>query len=364
MNHHDFHPVLAYIEIVSQKTHYPAKSSNTPQSYASSCLFDANNASLCFPLPTFPETKGLYVDEMPKSCNFAQSRPSPVEIPTFSQPRWIVAPNSASLAVMLSDSSSPSNIHQVEPPKITEHETWSVSQLADTKGSTKNPTLSYPPFLSSYQQDTHTSPSPKTKSTSHRSSPPKRASSHSGITLSRASSTQTLFSLKTKKSASGVPKIAPLTDPKQTVQEVKTPPKLKTPAKISHSITERRYRENLRAKIVQLDETLASTRIFKTQAQRPEAQHEQSLETTAKSRKADILNEAMRYIKQAERDGEARNREIDFLRLRVAALEQLVTYGDCALLRCFAGHQIDYTGSLGDSPLKENGFSRRDMMEY
>ena len=60
-----------------------------------------------------------------------------------------------------------------------------------------------------------------------------------------------------------------------------------------------------------------------------------------KARKADILNEAMRYVKQAEHDSEAKNKKIDFLRLRLAALEKLVNYGDCALLKQFAGQQVN-----------------------
>jgi hypothetical protein len=48
----------------------------------------------------------------------------------------------------------------------------------------------------------------------------------------------------------------------------------------------------------------------------------------------------MRYVKQAKAEGESRTKEIEFLRLRVAALEKLVHCGDCALLKQFAGQQI------------------------
>lgn len=144
-------------------------------------------------------------------------------------------------------------------------------------------------------------------------------------------------------SASGTPEASPsllITDPALPVDEVKTPPKAKTSAKVSHSITERRYRENLNSKIVQLDQTLSLTRNANDQGQNSEGQDEQCVETQVKARKADVLNEAMRYVKQAEQDGKARTKEIQFLRLRVAALEKLVNCGDCALLKQFAGQPL------------------------
>lgn len=77
--------------------------------------------------------------------------------------------------------------------------------------------------------------------------------------------------------------------------------------------------------------------------QKTECPDEQDAEPTpVKARKADVLIEAMRYITQAERDSEAKNKEIDFLRLRLAALEKLVNCGDCALLKRFAGQQMNY----------------------
>ena len=90
---------------------------------------------------------------------------------------------------------------------------------------------------------------------------------------------------------------------------------------------------------MQLDQTLSSTRSFKGQAQNPEAEDELCLESPVKARKADVLNEAMRYVKQAEHDGEARDKEIDFLRLRLAALEKLVNCRDCVLLKQFTDRQ-------------------------
>lgn len=102
----------------------------------------------------------------------------------------------------------------------------------------------------------------------------------------------------------------------------------RTLAKSSHSVIERRYRENLNTKITQLDHTLSDIRHADDQPGKPKIDDHPN-----KTRKADVLNEAIRYVKQAELESQTRIKEIDFLRLRVAALEKLVICRDCALLK-------------------------------
>ena len=119
--------------------------------------------------------------------------------------------------------------------------------------------------------------------------------------------------------------------PENAIPESKPKPS----AKASHSLIERKYRENLNSKIIQLDQTLASTRQSKLDTDASDKS------APGKTRKADVLNEAMRYVKQAELESLARIKEIDFLRLRVAALEKLVGCGDCSLLKQFANQKID-----------------------
>ena len=63
-------------------------------------------------------------------------------------------------------------------------------------------------------------------------------------------------------------------------------------------------------------------------------------EMSGKTRKADVLNDAIRYVKQAEVDAATKTKEIDFLRLRIAALEKLVHCSDCGLLKQLAGQKI------------------------
>ena len=110
-------------------------------------------------------------------------------------------------------------------------------------------------------------------------------------------------------------------------------------AKASHSVIERRYRENLNTKITQLDQALSLIRQSHKQAEDLEAD-EKSIELPGKFRKADVLKEATRHIKQVELESKARIKEIEFLRLRVIALEKLVNCGDCTLLKQFSSHQI------------------------
>ena len=47
-------------------------------------------------------------------------------------------------------------------------------------------------------------------------------------------------------------------------------------------------------------------------------------EMAGRTRKADVLSDAIRYVKQADIEGATKTKEINFLKLRVAALEKLV----------------------------------------
>lgn len=329
----------------SPETRYPAQHSNTPQSYVSSPPFNIHSANSHFSIPASHDTKRLYLDEWAsKDCCFPRTRSLPVDVPMCSQPRWNDFSNHSSLGSVDSDSFALSNYHHVELAKITEYETWSISHPTDTQKTAKNQTSSYPPDFTSYQQDTRPSPVPKTEHVTHPRPRLERASSGSGKSLSRSASSQNPCHSKRRMSASGTPEISPstpVTDPELPVDEASmVEPKAKTAAKNSYSITERRYRESFNAKIVLLDQTLSLTRNPKERAQRSEGQDKGYVETPVKPRKADVLNEAMRYVKQAEHDSEARSKEIGFLRLRVAALEKLVNCGDCALLKKYAVQQI------------------------
>lgn len=109
-------------------------------------------------------------------------------------------------------------------------------------------------------------------------------------------------------------------------------PEARPLAKSSHSIIERKYRENINTKITQLDQTL-----FDIRCPAGESGKSKNSELPNKVSKAEVLNAAMRYVKQAELESEARIKEIDFLRLRVAALEKLANCAKCALLKPISG---------------------------
>lgn len=51
-----------------------------------------------------------------------------------------------------------------------------------------------------------------------------------------------------------------------------------------------------------------------------------------KTRKAEVLLNAINYVRQAEQDKKNLKSEIAFLKLRMAALEKLVKCEDCSLL--------------------------------
>ena len=297
-------------------------------------------------MPTSHETKWLDFDEMSKDCYFPNTRSSPVDVPTYSQPRWNDASNPSRLGSIKSDNFALSNCHHIELAKITEYEPWSITQPANRQDGAKKPTRLYPPTSSSCQQDTPLSPSLKQEYTSHPTLLIAQVNSANGKPPSHPASSQTPIHPKRRMSAAGTPETSPstsVTDPGIPVQEVHmVEPREKAAAKISHSITERKYRESLNSKIRQLDQTLSSTRNPKDQAQNFDGQDKRCVETPVKARKADVLNAAMRYVKQAEHDSEARTQEIEFLRLRVAALEKLVNCGDCALLKQFAGQQMNH----------------------
>ena len=118
-----------------------------------------------------------------------------------------------------------------------------------------------------------------------------------------------------------------------------TPKNSKPSAKTSHSTIERRYRENLNTKITQLDRSLTSTRESISQLSHLDAVDHIPFDAPppGKTRKADVLNEAIRYVQQTGVESEARLKEIDFLRLRVAALEKLVGCRDCGATNRVSG---------------------------
>jgi hypothetical protein len=92
-------------------------------------------------------------------------------------------------------------------------------------------------------------------------------------------------------------------------------------SKTAHSITERKYRENLNLKITQLQQTLLVTDYFSQEDSRLSDQA--PAPNVAKLRKGDILASTIDYVQQAEIDKRHMREEIKLLRTQIAAMERL-----------------------------------------
>ncbi|KIX95346.1 uncharacterized protein Z520_08863 [Fonsecaea multimorphosa CBS 102226] len=115
-------------------------------------------------------------------------------------------------------------------------------------------------------------------------------------------------------------------------------------AKQAHSLVERKYRENLNAKISQLHNTLQASHYG------PKVGEDGEIEAAAnnsasglpppKVRKSDVLTEAMNYVNQTEVEMRHMENEIHRLTERVRVLEKLVRCEDCSLLKQMVNLQV------------------------
>ena len=119
-------------------------------------------------------------------------------------------------------------------------------------------------------------------------------------------------------------------------------------AKQAHSLIERKYRENLNARIVQLHSTLQNShygpRLTEgdNNSDRKSAPHSIRDNTmlSSKVRKSDVLCEAMNYVNQAEVEMRHMENEIRRLNERVRVLERLVRCEDCSFLKSVTGMHL------------------------
>ena len=101
-------------------------------------------------------------------------------------------------------------------------------------------------------------------------------------------------------------------------------------AKHAHSIIERRYRDNLKNKMMQLQLILDATERTTGHPRSPF----QTLvpHQSGKVRKAAIITKAITYIQQSEVNIRSMSDKIQYLQSRIHLLEGLVKCGDCPLL--------------------------------
>lgn len=113
-------------------------------------------------------------------------------------------------------------------------------------------------------------------------------------------------------------------------------------AKQAHSLVERKYRENLNAKIAQLHTTLQSSHYGPKVGEEVDSDAAASTNAipSAKVRKSDVLTEAMNYVNQTEVEMRHMENEIHRLSERVRVLEKLVRCEDCSLLKQMVNLQV------------------------
>ncbi|KAH0832683.1 hypothetical protein AYO21_04773 [Fonsecaea monophora] len=104
-------------------------------------------------------------------------------------------------------------------------------------------------------------------------------------------------------------------------------------AKQAHSIVERRYRDNLNGKIMQLHRTLntigSPARLAGLTTDETPGMHD----PRTRVRKSDVMTDAVNYVHQSEVSMRHMTDEIKRLNDRVRTLEKLVKCEDCALLK-------------------------------
>lgn len=287
----------------------------------------------------------MFPEELVSGPDSLKSTGLPVDVSPTLQPVYDSAPNAHSGSNIPINPMASSDCH-VDLSKITEHETWNLTGLDDDIKNRKSKYHS-PPSPSQHQQINYPSVSPAR--IPRRSSFDALSDQQGGKSNSRSkpsSSCETQAQPKRRRSYSGVPEIESSPNEKDLdleVDAVVKEPLAKSTSKPlvkgSHSVVERRYRENLNTRMTQLDQILTAIH-DRTRKSGDLDIGPRHAEMSGKPRKADVLNDAIRYVKQAEIEGATKTKEIDFLRLRIAALEKLVHCSDCALLRQLAGQQI------------------------
>ncbi|EXJ82075.1 hypothetical protein A1O1_08144 [Capronia coronata CBS 617.96] len=131
-------------------------------------------------------------------------------------------------------------------------------------------------------------------------------------------------------------------DDEETTTKSTAPSKAdaKQRAKQAHSLVEKKYRENLNAKIAQLHITLQSSHYGPKTGEEGESDTPVSIVQASKVRKSDVLTEAMNYVNQTEVEMRHMENEINRLSERVRVLEKLVRCEDCSLLKQMVNMQV------------------------
>ena len=305
----------------------PLPGLSSPQSVNQEMIPDFYTASA--------DTEWKLSEDVSGTPSIAEPKPLPIETSTSFQSQSIkdICPPSLDSTTAVGSS----NYNPI-PQKTTEYEVWDLPSSTELTNYGRPQDLS--PFTQ-YPSHKHNLTASSTVTSRGRTFMIEGANStsdqyHDSLESSNPSESQALpkrrYSFMGDQNKSVAPRSA---DEEARIGLVDRKSEAKALAKSSHSIIERKYRDNINTKITQLDQTLSDIRHPDQQSSKSDTN-----EHPHKTSKAEVLNGAMRYIKQAELDREARVNEIDFLRLRVAGLEKLVNCVDCALLKQMADQQI------------------------
>ncbi|EWC43926.1 hypothetical protein DRE_01278 [Drechslerella stenobrocha 248] len=114
---------------------------------------------------------------------------------------------------------------------------------------------------------------------------------------------------------------------KQEAQQVK---------KAAHSTVEKRYRANLNTKITHLHEELVKASEEDSISLASDMRGSKTKGVVVgppKTRKADVLTDALNFVNRSQKEKKMMKDEIDFLKMRIMTLEKLVKCEDCLLLK-------------------------------
>jgi hypothetical protein len=114
-------------------------------------------------------------------------------------------------------------------------------------------------------------------------------------------------------------------------------------AKTSHSLVERKYRENLNSKFDTLRQSLPSMQRF---SHGYEGSDMIDPEASIKPRKADILTNATEYVQQLKERNNNLNSELAFQREKILAMEGMTHCENCYLRSDFQVMQLEHTNGV------------------
>lgn len=108
---------------------------------------------------------------------------------------------------------------------------------------------------------------------------------------------------------------------------------------MAHSVVERRYRDKLNDKMMQLHQTLTAS---ERSTRGTEGWISPSIASSDKFSKAEVMAKAIDYVNQTEVQMRHMTHEIEQLQSRLQHLETRVQCGHCSIAREASGKMLDY----------------------